>query len=156
MIPDGLPSVEKIRTASIFPAFGCKYLGSERSILDGMSGDLRDLLARAGAAVGLSAAILDDSPYGDFSDELMSQYAVYLYGCAASNVIKRRGVHSDYAAGYSMGLYAALYHAECLTFEQGLECIRTAYDLIRHSAAEHDFGMGLVSRSEERRVGKEC
>lgn len=145
MIPDGLPSVEKKRTASIFPAFGCKYLGNEKSILDGMSPDLHELLGRAGDTVGLSGDMLAANRYGDFSDELMSQYAVYLYGCAISNIVKRRGVHSDYTAGYSMGLYAALYHAESITFEQGLECIRVAYDLIRSVASSLDSGMGLIS-----------
>jgi [acyl-carrier-protein] S-malonyltransferase len=145
MIEDGLPPVDKKRIAAIFPAFGCKYLGNERSILDGMSTDLRELLGRAGEAAGLSGDMLAGSPYGDFGDELVSQYAVYLYSCAASNAIKRAGVHSDYAAGYSMGLYAALYHAESITFEQGLECIRVAYDLIRSDAATRDFGMVLIS-----------
>lgn len=145
MIPDGPPSVEKKKTASIFPAFGCKYLGNERSILEDMSPDLKELLGRAGDAVGLSGDLLAGSPYGDFSDELISQYAVYLYGCAVSHILKRSGVHSDYTAGYSMGLYAALYHAECITFEQGLECIRVAYGLIRNTASKHDFGMGLIS-----------
>lgn len=145
MIPDGQPAVEKKRTASIFPAFGCRYLGNETGILGGMSADLHELLGRAGEAVGLTGDMLAGSPYGDFSDELASQYAVYLYSCSVSNIVKRSGVHSDYAAGYSMGLYAALYHAESITFEQGLDCIRTAYDLIRSDASARDFGMGLIS-----------
>ena len=137
--------MEKKRTASIFPAFGCKYLGNEKTILDGMSGDLADLIARARDAAGFPAGLLDEHPAGDFTDELQSQYAVYLYSCALSTVLKRNGVHSDYTAGYSMGLYAALYHAESITFEQGLELIATANSLIRHAASGLDFGMGIIS-----------
>jgi [acyl-carrier-protein] S-malonyltransferase len=149
---DGLTALEKKRIAAVFPAFGCKYLGNEKRILDRMSSDLGELTARAVKTVDFSADMLDSFPLGDFPDELQSQYAAYLYGCAVSNVLKRSGVYTDYAAGYSMGLYAALYHAESITFEQGLECIRVAYELIRSDASRVDTGMGLVSGLERRDV----
>ena len=144
MIADGLTALEKKRIASVFPAFGCKYLGNEKGILDGMSPDLAELTARAAGAVDFSVDMLRSFPGGDFPDELQSQYAAYLYSCAMSNVLKRLGVHTDLVAGYSMGLYAALYHAESLTFEQGLEFIRAAFELIRSDASRIDSGMGLI------------
>lgn len=145
MIANGPPALEKKRIASIFPAFGCKYLGNEKRILGGLSADLHELTRRAAGTVAFSAEMLDSYPLGDIPDELQSQYAAYLYGCTVSNIIKRSGVHTDFVAGYSMGLYAALYHAESLTFEQGLECITAAFDLIRSDASRVAYGMGLVS-----------
>lgn len=137
--------LERKKTAVIFPAFGCKYLGNERELLEGMSGDLRELAVRAKAAVGLDADRLLSCRDGGFDDELESQYAVYIYSCAVSSVIKRSGIHTDFAAGYSMGLYAALCHAESITFEQGLSLIATAYRGIRNVAASLPFGVGVIS-----------
>ncbi|HOT43729.1 MAG TPA: ACP S-malonyltransferase [Spirochaetota bacterium] len=137
--------MERKKTAVIFPAFGCKYLGNERGLLEGMSGDLSELAARAASAVGLNAERTLSCRDGNFEDELESQYAVYMYSCAVSNVLKRSGLHGDFTAGYSMGLYAALCHAECITFEQGLSLITTAYRGIRDVAASLPFGIGVIS-----------
>jgi [acyl-carrier-protein] S-malonyltransferase len=137
--------LERKKTAVIFPAFGCRYLGNERDILDGMSGDLRELTGRAKSAVGLDVDEFLTCRDGIFTDELQSQYAVYLYSCALSNNLKRSGFHSDCVAGYSMGLYAALCHAESITFEQGLDLITRAYQGIRSVAAALPFGVGVIS-----------
>ncbi|MBP7735844.1 MAG: ACP S-malonyltransferase [Spirochaetes bacterium] len=137
--------MERKKTAAIFPAFGCKYLGNEREILDGMSKDLHELSVRANSAVGLDIGEFHACRDGCFSDELLSQYAVYIYSCAVSNNLKRFGLHTDYAAGYSMGLYAALCHAESITFEQGLDLITRAYQGIRAVASELPFGIGVIS-----------
>jgi [acyl-carrier-protein] S-malonyltransferase len=139
------PDLETKKISAIFPAFGCKYLGSEREILDGMSRDLHDLTARAESSVGLDVGEFHARRDGSFSDELLSQYAVYIYSCAVSNSLKRAGLRTDYVAGYSMGLYAALCHAESITFEQGLDLITRAFLAIRTVASELPFGIGVIS-----------
>ncbi len=133
------------KIAAIFPAFGCKYIGNEREILDGVSGDLQELTSRAESAVGLDVDEFLSCRDGSFTDELQSQYAVYVYSCAISSYIKRSGLHTDYVAGYSMGLYAALCHTESITFEQGLALITMAYQGIRDVAAALPFGVGVIS-----------
>jgi [acyl-carrier-protein] S-malonyltransferase len=136
------------KIAAIFPAFGCKYLGKEKDILNEFSGLLPDVLNRAANTVDLDMKQFLTCADGNFRDDLQSQYAAYIYGCAVSNVLKRSGIHTAYAAGYSMGLYAALYHAESITFEQGLELIRTAYrDIINH-VQKINFGIGLIAGLE--------
>jgi len=137
--------LERKKTAAIFPAFGCKYLGSEKEILNEVSDDLRELLSRAEAAVDFDRVEFERRSSGDFEDELQSQYAAYIISCAQSNILKRSGIRIDYAAGYSMGLYAALFHAESVTFEQGLDLITVAYEMIRGAATGLDFGTGVIS-----------
>ena len=137
--------MERKKTAAIFPAFGCKYLGSEKEILNEVSDDLRELLSRAEAAVDFDRVEFERRSSGDFEDELQSQYAAYIISCAQSNILKRSGIRIDYAAGYSMGLYAALFHAESVTFEQGLDLITVAYEMIRGAATGLDFGTGVIS-----------
>ncbi len=137
--------MERKKTAFIFPAFGCRYLGNERDILNGMSGDLDELTSRAKTAVALDMHEFMACGDGNFTRELQSQYAVYIYSCALSNTLKRSGLHTDFVAGYSMGLYAALFHAESIIFEQGLDLITRAYDGIRSVTADLQFGVGVIS-----------
>jgi [acyl-carrier-protein] S-malonyltransferase len=147
-------NLEEKKIAAIFPAFGCKYLGNEREALHDHPDLLPDLLNRARRTVNLDASAFLSCAYGNFEDELQSQYAAYLYSSALSRVIKRSGICVNYAAGYSMGLYAALYHAESITFEQGLELIRTAYKKIIGEAQKIRFGTGVISGLELRDILK--
>lgn len=134
--------------AAIFPAFGGKYLGNEQDLLHEYSDLLPDLLYRAEKTVKLNVREFLSRTDGNFKDELQSQYAAYLFSSALSEVIKRSGLHTKFAAGYSMGLYAALYHAESITFEQGLDLIYTAYQNIMSSDKTSRFGVGVISGLE--------
>ncbi len=145
--------LKRNKISAIFPAFGCKYLGNEMEILNGMSGDLHDLTKRAESSVFLDVGEFHARKDGGFSDELLSQYAVYIYSCAVSNNLKRAGFRTDYVAGYSMGLYAALCHAESITFEQGLDLITRAYRGIRTVVSELPFGVGVISGLTPEEVG---
>jgi [acyl-carrier-protein] S-malonyltransferase len=147
-------NLEERKIAAIFPAFGCKYLGNEREALYDHPDLLSDLISRAKRTVNLDAPAFLSCMDGNFEDELQSQYAAYLYSSALSQVIKRSGICVNYAAGYSMGLYAALYHAESITFEQGLELIYTAYKKIIGEAQKIRFGAGVISGLELRDVSK--
>jgi [acyl-carrier-protein] S-malonyltransferase len=137
--------LKRKKTAAIFPAFGCEYLGREREIIGEFSDDWMSLLDRAASYVQLDTRMIVSCRKGDFMDELQSQYAVYLYSCAFSNVIKRYSIFTDYSAGYSMGLYAALYHAGSIDFEQGLDLIHAAYKHIKTATVRFEFGIGVIS-----------
>jgi len=138
------PAAQQYRKACIFPAFGADFLGNEKEILAACAYDFTSLIARAEAVVDFRRSVLDENPDGMISDELQSQYATYLYSCAVSDILASSGVPSDYCAGYSMGIYAALYHCGSCSLEDGLRMIREAYALIREGAAAYDFGMGVV------------
>lgn len=140
--------MDKLISTAVFPAFGCRYLGIEREILADLDGDLPELLALAAAETDFDIDEFNTRPDGDFTDELQSQYAVYIISCALSNVLKKSGLRTGYSAGYSMGLYAAFYHAESITFSQGLALIGRAYDNIGRVASELDFRVGAISGLE--------
>ncbi len=142
------PGSTSRKGACIFPAFGAEYFGNEQDILESCSCDFASLVDRAAAAVDFSVAYAVDNPGGSVSDELQSQYATYLYSCAMSDLLLDAGMTFDCCAGYSMGIYAALYHCGSCSFEDGLFLIRRAYDLIAQAAGRYDFGMGVVVGSD--------
>lgn len=133
------------KIAAIFPAFGCSYLGNEREILRGLGGEPDHYIERAADYAGLDAMAFAACRDGSFDSELQSQYAVYVYGAAVSRVLISGNVLSDYAAGYSMGLYAALHHAGSVSFETGLSMIGLAFDAIEAASAGREFGTGVIS-----------
>ncbi len=133
------------KIAAIFPAFGCKYLGNEREALHNYPDVLPDLVSRAESTIDFDARAFMSCIDGNFLNELQSQYAAYLYSAAFSHIIKNSGIRTHFAAGYSMGLYAALYHAESITFERGLELINAAYQHIIVEAQKLRFGTGVIS-----------
>lgn len=140
--------MEKVITARqqacIFPAFGAEYLGNERDILVRCGYDLGPLMEKAERVSGFDRSVFLGVTDGDFTDELQSQYAIYLYGCAVSDILERENIHGCCCAGYSMGIYAALYHCGSCSFDDGLRLIDEAYRLILDAAAAFDFGMGVV------------
>lgn len=130
--------------ACIFPAFGADYLGNERDILSKCAYNLEPLMRKAEKVSGFNRSVFLSAPDGAFADELQSQYAIYLYSCAVSDITRRKGISPDFCAGYSMGIYAALYHSGACTFDDGLRLIDEAYNLILEAASSFDFGMGVV------------
>jgi [acyl-carrier-protein] S-malonyltransferase len=146
------PSYDKITpimsgdtTACIFPAFGTEYLGTEREIIHGLSYDLDLLFEMGAAAAGLDRSLIDLYPDGSFPDELQSQYIAYLYSCAVSDIVKKKIRRLNCCAGYSMGLYAALYHTGAVSFEEGLALIKKAYECIQKDASGYDLTMGVIA-----------
>lgn len=110
-----------------------------------LGGDIDHYLERAAGAVEFDAASFETCRDGSFESELQSQYSVYVYGAAVSRVLRSNGIHVDYAAGYSMGLYASLHHAGSIDFETGLAMIDHAYRAIESASEGREFGTGAVS-----------
>ena len=130
--------------ACVFPAFGAEYLGNEQDILARCGYDFNSLVKRAVNSVGYDPGMLMTYPDGIFPDELHSQYTAYLYSCAFSDIIKDSGITVSFCAGYSMGIYAALYYCGACSFEGGLFMVREAYKFIAECAREFDFAMGVT------------
>ena len=136
----------------LFPAFGMPHLGMERDILSKLSADIDYWLTRAERIVDIDRDAFTRVRDGAFRDELQSQYSTYIYSCAMSDVLKGHSVSTALAAGFSMGIYAALYHAEALSFDDGLYLIRTAHRLVRKVINHSEFAMGTVLGLGERNL----
>lgn len=131
-------------TAFIFPAFVSEYKGDETEILRQLSGDFDRLLEEASRFTG-SHLTLFDAGSNDFKDlELESQYISYIFGCATADVLRNGSIEPDYLAGYSMGLYSALYCGGSVSFTGGLSLIRMAFDLIQKELPATKTGMGSI------------
>lgn len=125
-------------TAHLFPAFAGDYTGIELQRAGEFGWPLHDYLSRASAYAGSNLCVADFKSITFHDNELASQLIPYAYACCMSGYLRQSGELPAAAAGYSMGIYAAAFHAGCYSFDQGLMLIHLAYKLID----EHTGGAG--------------
>ena len=144
----------KAVNAIVFPAFVTEFLGCETSELQDLGLDIKPYLEQAAVICGNEITNFDLSEHSFLRDEAMIQYVTYIYSCAVSDLLHKRGVQSNHIAGYSMGIYAALYHAKSISFMRGLDLIQSAFFIMKESLPKGAFSMGLTGGLEIEDVKK--
>lgn len=134
----------KMKTAWIFPAFITEYIGHEDQILSRLSSDFNPLLKRASEVTGTDLIHFQMGVNDFMNEELKNQYISYVFSCSVVNILKKRGSTPDLISGLSMGIYAALYAGNSISYEDGLRCIKEAYELSANRLNQYDFGMGAI------------
>jgi [acyl-carrier-protein] S-malonyltransferase len=145
-----------MKTALIFPAFVSEYHGTEISAIREFGIGLDRLLEDASEMLGTRLTDFDPVRNNFLEDELRSQYVSYIYSCAMAGILSHHGFRPASAAGYSMGIYAALYHCGAIGFRDGLKLIRKAWELISDSCREGEYGMGMIIGLAEEEIGNWC
>jgi [acyl-carrier-protein] S-malonyltransferase len=124
-----------------------KYRDFSRECLDGYEHEVAEFLARASDIVRIDARKFNKP--GDFflddrlQDDLQDQYVCYIDNCTLGRLLKRR-ISCDFVAGYSMGLFAALYHGGAVSFEDGLRLLQHTCAFVHDATVGGDYGMGAV------------
>ncbi len=133
-----------MKVAFIFPAFVSEYIGTEVQILNGLSNKFKENLKKASVASGVDfeSFHLEDSAFTE--DELRVQIISYIFSCSLSDELIARGIEPDILAGYSMGLYAALYTGGVIEFDEGIRLIIQAYNISKSVVRDMDSGMGSI------------
>ncbi|MEI6901239.1 MAG: hypothetical protein WCL00_15295, partial [Bacteroidota bacterium] len=134
----------KEKTAFIFPAFLHEYPAEPFKGLSDAEVRFLDLLKRAALQTRNNLAIkpLVSGTWG--TDELTTQYHTFCYSCTFADLLSEADIYPDFAAGYSMGIYAALYHSKAITFDQGINLITAAHQSIQAVISGKSFGMASV------------
>lgn len=136
--------IPKMSVGFIFPAFVSEYSGNEpdeiRKYSDGFDKLLEQVCLHSG--VNLRELVLHVRNIPDH--ELNAQLISYVFSCAITDLLKENNVVPEFLAGYSMGLYAALYSSNSISFIQGIDLIKKAYELINASIPEVETGMGSI------------
>ncbi|MFZ4522871.1 MAG: ACP S-malonyltransferase [Bacteroidales bacterium] len=132
------------KLAFVFPAFTGDYIDHPGRNLPGFDELFTTLLTKAANRVDTRLASFDFSGETFADHELRTQYITYIYSCTASLILKVKGVTPAINAGYSMGIYAALFNAGAVSFETGLDLICAAFEAITKNIDLHLFGMGTI------------
>ena len=137
----------KGRVAFLFPAFSMKYRDFSRNV-EGYEKEVAGFLKRASAVVEISQRkfehpgefLLDDQ----LQDDLQEHYVAYVDSCALASLLEKERIRSDYVAGYSMGVFAAMHHSGAVSFEDGLQLLHHVCTSAHEAVEDGTYGMGVV------------
>lgn len=116
------------KTAHIFPAFTLKYTGKEIDIINKNGGGLQNKLQKVLQLTDINLTDFNIEKNNFLDNELKNQIMSYVFACSFSEMLKKNRQTPDYISGFSMGIYAALYHAGSIDFETGLNLIVEIYN----------------------------
>jgi malonyl CoA-acyl carrier protein transacylase len=130
--------------AFVFPPFASDYPDDPFINLTGFDDCFRKFLSRA-AEFADPDLIQFAIPSRTFlEDELKTQYISYIQACSLVTWFREKGVVPAYCSGYSLGIYAALFQSEVISFLDGLVLIRQAYKEIKKITMKKEFGMCVI------------
>jgi malonyl CoA-acyl carrier protein transacylase len=132
------------KLAFIFPPFASEYPADPFSDLPGFDICFEKFLSRAAEFADPDLVRFNCSSSTFLEDELKTQYISYIQACSLVSWFREKGVVPGYATGYSMGIYAALYQSEVISFLDGLVLIRQAYKEIKKVTLDRDYGMCAI------------
>jgi len=129
------------KAAAVFPGAGIGLSGYEASFLKRHGDPAVTPLQRASEFTGtdLVAAVVDDDL--DRLDARDLQAFTYAFSIGVHDVILDNGVSPSLMAGHSLGIYAAMKCAGCVTFDEGLSLLDRAYRLAEEGCSGRECGM---------------
>ena len=111
------------KTAFCFPGVGVDHCGKELGFFTENRQTMEPFLRVASEFLGQDLA----SPFQNHGihelGDREQQFFTYGYSVGVAEVCVGGGVVPEYAAGYSFGVYAALYACGSVSFETGLEIL---------------------------------
>lgn len=142
-----LPVKRKCRYRAVFlyPGQGAQHVGMGRFFLENYP-QAEDLFKRADSVLNFPLSRLCcHGPEDELNLDLNAQLAVYVVSCLATDVLKAHRVRPEVLSGYSSGFYAAAYAAGCFTFEEGLQVVKQAGEILLNTGNRRGKGgMGVV------------
>ena len=129
------------KAAFTFPGVGIELSGAEPALYKRYQSIYTPFLEKGSewAETDLAKSLTSSSI--DKLDEWESQVFIYCFSVGTFHVLKENGVTPDITAGYSFGIYAALYASGVISFSDGFEILKRAYLAIDDSKPEQEVGV---------------
>jgi [acyl-carrier-protein] S-malonyltransferase len=124
----------------MFPAFAMKFVGSHPLYQE----ELNRVLPLASKLVPIDLHRFKEMPAGAIEDELQAHYFCYINCGVVSRILTTQNIIPDYVAGYSMGLFPALFRSQAVSFDDGLLLMHNYYNVALHSIDDRKYGVGVI------------
>ncbi|MFH1131300.1 MAG: hypothetical protein V1754_08190 [Pseudomonadota bacterium] len=130
--------------AFAFPGIGTKFCGHESSFYLRHKQTIDPFLVEASeyAKADLFAPLLQGTK-PTWVEELDHLFT-YSFNCGVASAFAKCGFEPTVTAGYSLGLYSALFSSGAISFSGGLAITRTAYLMMKDDCTNKQFGMAAV------------
>lgn len=132
------------KIAFVFPGQGSQCVGMGKDLAESFE-VAADVFKRADAALGYSISELCfNGPDDDLKRTVNTQPALFVTSAAACEVARTKGISPAFAAGHSVGEYAALYAAGAFSLEEGLKIVQTRARLMQDAAQANPGTMAAI------------
>jgi [acyl-carrier-protein] S-malonyltransferase len=138
-----------LRAAFVFPGAGVPCCGAEVELFSRHEAFLAPFLEEASRRAGIDFATALANGAVDATPDRERQLFTYAFGAGLAELLCSRGIEPALTAGYSFGVYGALFGAGAISFEQGFDLLERAYAVMAEETASTDAGMGVVVGLEE-------
>ncbi|MBK6281451.1 MAG: ACP S-malonyltransferase [Draconibacterium sp.] len=132
------------KIAHLFPAFVLKYEKNESDILEKHGFDFHRVVSESSEILGIDLKGFDIVKNNFLDDELRNQLFSYIFSCAFSDILHKTGKIPNYISGFSMGIYAAFYHAKSIDFATGLMLISELFNEVKRVMKDNYYIMASV------------
>jgi len=132
------------KIAFVFPAFITEFTSKELYFLQRNNLSLSSYIEKVSEVLkyDLPDFTYDNSEY--WNSEFLSQILAYIFSCSISDVLVNKDIKPSFVAGYSMGIYAALYSIGAISFIDGINIIKKAFNLTNDLRESGKYGMGAI------------
>jgi [acyl-carrier-protein] S-malonyltransferase len=147
-----------MKTALLFAGQGAQAVGMGRD-LAGAFPTARSLMDRANAALGYDLArICFEGPEEELTRTENAQPGIYLVSWVALSLLQERvpGLPFEATAGLSLGEFTALAAAGVMTFEQGLQVVRSRGRFMHEACEQTRGGMAALIGLDEAATREVC
>jgi len=128
----------------LYPGQGAQQVGMGLDLYERF-GEARRRFAQADRFLGYSLSKLCfEGPPAELNRDLTSQLAVYVVSCILTDLLAGQQIFPSATSGYSSGFYAAGYAAGCYDFEQGLDIVRRAGEILLAEERKLEGTMGTI------------
>lgn len=142
----------------LFPGIGVRFSGKEPLFFKRYKSIFKDYLESGSAIAGENLTLPLLAPDTQLKNQLSTEIFTYAFSYGSFKVMLDKGLQPEIVGGHSLGVYAALVAAECLTYEDGLQVIAKANHFGQQETAGNEFGalaiVGLDLREIEKELNK--
>ena len=144
------------KTVLFFPGQASQYVGMGRDLYDS-SPAVRRLYELASAQIGSDIARISfEGPADELKQTRFTQPAILLHSLAVLTVLGHDLPSFDFAAGHSLGEYAALAATGALSFEDAVRAVVKRADLMEQACRQRPGTMAAIIGLDESQIEQVC